>query len=112
MVRDIQTRLREFHVYRLVVEKIALTMPQVKKYNPPPNPAKVTDPRAAAYIEKYGDHSWEVDALPPTVLTQLIRAAFDKHIDKARMEAIKKQEEKDKTLLREAARQLESHDEP
>jgi hypothetical protein len=102
MVRDINDRLKEFGVLRLEVEKVGLTIAQVKQYNPPPNPAKITDSRAAAYIEKFGHHSWEVDALPPQVLTTLIRAAFRKHIDKSKMDEIKKREETDKELLRKA----------
>lgn len=102
MVRDIKDRLTEFGVLDLRVEKIALTIAQVKQYNPPPNPAKITDSRAAAYIEKFGHSSWEVDALPPQVLTRLIRAAFDRHIDKVQMNAIKMREDDDKELLRKA----------
>lgn len=102
MVRDIKDRLKEFGVLRLEVEKIGLTIAQVKQYNPPPNPAKITDSRAKAYIEKFGHSSWEVDALPPQVLTRLIRAAFDRHIDKGKMNEIKKREETDKELLRKA----------
>lgn len=102
MVRDIKERLKEFRVVWLEVEKVALTTAQVKQYNPPPNPAKITDPRAATYRAKHGDYSWEVDALPPPVLTQLIRAAFKRHVDMKKMNEWKKQEEADKKMLREA----------
>lgn len=106
MVRDIKERLTEFGVYRLEVEKIGLTIAQVKQYNPPPNPAKVEDSRAKAYIAKFGPHSWEVDALPPQVLTQLVRRAFAKYVDKDKVAAIKAQEEKDKEALRAAAAKI------
>ncbi len=106
MVRDIKDRLKEFGVLWLQVEKIGLTIAQVKQYNPPPNPAKITDSRAKDYIAKFGPHSWEVDALPPQVLTQLVRRAFAKHVDKAKVEAIKTQEEKDKEALRVAAAKI------
>lgn len=106
MVRDIETRLKEFGVLRLQVEKLGLTMEQVRKYKPPPNPAKVTDPRAGAYRAKFGDSSWEVDALPPNVLTQIIRVAFNAVVDKKLMDEIKVKEELDKTRLREAVAKL------
>jgi len=106
MVRDIGERLKEFGVPRLVVEKIGLTIAQVKQYNPPPNPAKLTDSRAKDYVAKFGSHSWEVDALPPQVLTQLVRRAFAKYVDKAKVEAIKAQEVKDKDALRAAAEKI------
>lgn len=106
MVRDISTRLDEFGCWFLKVQKVALTMAQVKQYNPPPNPAKITDPRAGAYIAKYGEHSWEVDALPPDVLARLIRSSFAGVVNDSKMKAIKKREELDKTRLREAVASL------
>lgn len=57
------------------VNRIALNMDQIKQYNPPPNPAKLTDSRATQYINEYGDESWELDALEPRVLTELIESA-------------------------------------
>jgi hypothetical protein len=48
-------------------------MSQVEQYDPPPNPAKITDSRARDYIIKFGSSSWELDALDPTVLDGLIR---------------------------------------
>mgnify|MGYP000990779512 CR=1 FL=1 len=72
MTRDIQDRLDLFgsNVY---VKRVALTMGQIATYNPPPNPAKITDSRASKYIEEYGDESWELDALEPKVITDLIK---------------------------------------
>jgi len=101
MVRDIETRLVEFGCSDLTVTKIALTMAQVDEYDPPPNPAKIADPRAKAYIEKFGDSSWEVDALPPDVLAQLIRDAFEAAIDVSALDEIKEQEEADKQWLKD-----------
>lgn len=108
MVRDIDDRLGEFGCLRMDVKKLALTMEQVKRYDPPPNPAKITDPRAKDYIAKYGDKSWEVDALPPDVLARLIRRGFESVIDKEMMDVIKKREEEDKHRLREAVASLET----
>lgn len=99
MVRDIQDRLDEFLV-TVDVFKIALTMRQVEEYGPPPNPAKITDPRAADFIARYGSTSWEVDALPPDVLQKIIRAALDDVLDRPLMDAVIEQEEEDKETLR------------
>ncbi|KKL20583.1 hypothetical protein LCGC14_2454000, partial [marine sediment metagenome] len=71
MTRDIQDRLYMFGS-RVAVRRIALDMKQVEKYSPPPNPAKTTDSRYAAYRDEYGDDSWELDALDPRVITELI----------------------------------------
>lgn len=98
MVRDIQNRLNIFNV-KVAVVKIALTKFQIDLYNPPSNPAKMSDPRATAYVKKHGAVSWEVDALPPDVLGNIIEEAFTKLIDKAKVNAVKRQEEKDKKWL-------------
>jgi len=65
----------------LEVRRIALNADQIEQYNPPPNPAKLTDSRSADYVEQYGDESWELDALDPTVLAGLINAEIDALID-------------------------------
>jgi len=75
MTRDIEDRLRLFVGHRasgLEVRRIALNMDQVEQYNPPPNPAKLTDSRVGNYLIQHGDQSWELDALEPTVLAALI----------------------------------------
>ena len=108
MVRDIEARLREFRCDDLTVTKIALTMAQVEEHDPPPNPAKISDPRAKAYIEKFGDSSWEVDALPPDVLAQLIRNAFEDCIDTAALDEVKEQEEEDKQWLKDKLKERET----
>lgn len=54
-------------------ERIALNMDQIQELNPPPNPAKLTDSRAKGYIEQFGYQSWELDAMPPEYLRNLIQ---------------------------------------
>lgn len=76
MTRDIIDRLNLFGaggVCAVDLRRLALNQDQVEQYNPPPNPAKITDSRAAEYIKNYGDESWELDALPPDVLAGLVR---------------------------------------
>jgi hypothetical protein len=99
MVRDIRDRLETFGA-EVTVEKIALTMEQIRQYRPPPNPAKVTDPRAAEYIAKYGNQSWELDALPPNVLSKILKLALNGLIDKMEYNRIKELEEEEKSKLK------------
>lgn len=61
---------------------IALTREQIKQYSPPPNPAKLTDPRAKDYIAEFGDKSWEVDALRPEILNSILTQAIERFIDR------------------------------
>ena len=80
MTRDIQDRLQLFGS-TVNVDRIALTWDQIEQYNPPPNPAKTTDARYVSYQEQYGDDSWELDALEPRILSDLIRTAVQSRID-------------------------------
>ena len=100
MTRDIDDRQDLFSDQRGVkVERIALTMKQIEKYNPPPNPAKITDSRADAYIKKYGRSSWELDALDPKKLRDLIKRTVLKYRDQDIYDQDVKREEKYKETL-------------
>jgi hypothetical protein len=105
MVRDIEDRLAMFGA-TVDVEKIGLTMAQVERYNPPPNPAKLSDPRSAEYVEKHGAVSWEVDALPPEVLNRLVRHSIEGVLDSDKMDAVKRREETDRKRLRKAVEEI------
>lgn len=108
MVRDIGERLREFGVRDLNMVKVALTMEQVEEHEPPPNPAKRSDSRFEKYSELHGDESWEVDALPPQVLQQLIRDQLESVLDRKAWEKTIEREERDKAKLKKAVKGIES----
>ncbi len=100
MVRDIGDRMQIFGCgAEFEIRKIALTLAQVKKYNPPPNPAKHTDPRSKEFIAKYGVSSWEVDAINPKELTRIIIKEIESYIDKDTMQIILDKENEDKRKL-------------
>ena len=80
MPRDIADRLKLFGA-NVEIRRVALTMKQIQTFNPPPNPAKTTDKRAADYIRKFGEQSWELDALEPQFITQLIQSEIRKLMD-------------------------------
>lgn len=81
MTRDNKDRIwlfsEESHVK---VRRLALNSDQVQRYNPPPNPAKLSDSRATDYIRRFGDSSWELDALQPQVIEQIIENAIREEI--------------------------------
>jgi len=111
MIRDIEARIREFAEidfanFPLEIISIALTAEQIKKYNPPPNPAKMSDPRAKEFMRLYGGMSWEVDALPPNVLNKLLDKEIRKHIDIDLYEEIVNREGEDKEKLRSLIKYL------
>jgi hypothetical protein len=98
MTRDIEDRLTTFWA-DVEVQRLALTLDQIREYDPPPNPAKVSDPRAGDYILQYGSVSWELDALEPAVLSQLVRDAVDELRDQERWDAaVESEEESDQGL--------------
>jgi len=100
MTRDIQDRLKMFGS-SVEVERIALTMDQIDEYQPPPNPAKTTDSRYASYRDVYGDDSWELDALDPRVLTELITRSVGSHTqDEKRRKRIREQERDRKKIMK------------
>lgn len=105
MVRDVQARLRIFRC-KTKVKKIALTMAQIEQYNPPPNPAKMSDSRAQGYVDTHGESSWELDALTPDVLNKLLHKEIKQIIDMKKYNAIIKEEEEEVEALKEATEKL------
>jgi hypothetical protein len=99
MDRDIETRLEQLSRSLVTVRRIALTMNQVESYAPPPNPAKMTDSRAAEYVSKYGQVSWELDALNPRVLIDLVENEILSWRDEVDWQEMADQEEQEKQKL-------------
>lgn len=98
MTRDITDRLTMFSG-GVEVKRLALNMEQVNQYTPPPNPAKMTDSRFIGYIELYGDESWELDALEPQVIHDLIEDAVLGLRDNDIFMQVRGEEERDKERL-------------
>lgn len=120
MIRDIKDRTLQFIMgdfgwecsetsasnFGFSVLAIALTLEQIKQYNPPPNPAKVSDPRAKDFIKQFGRTSWEVDALRPDVLNNLLEQAILDSIDEDNFLEIVGREDADKDKLRSLVKYL------
>lgn len=116
MTRDVQERMRLFTEYTdgdrqcVDVHRIALNMDQVKKLNPPENPAKITDPRADDYISKFGRKSWELDAIEPKKLAKLVEDAIKLYIDDEKWEEAEARKQKGKDALRKMANEYNEED--
>ena len=84
MTRDLEARLRLFlghhapaALAKLSVRRLGLSMAQVQQYAPPPNFAKETDSRFDKYVERFATtECWELDALDPAVIADLIEQAI------------------------------------
>lgn len=84
MTRDLQERIMVFcegKVPEISLTRVALNMDQIEEKRPPPNPAKMTDSRVGNYIAQYGNQSWELDALEPRYLENLIVEDIEQYID-------------------------------
>lgn len=81
MTRDVRERLALFCGQPIDVKRLALNKSQVDEHNLPPNPAKLSDSRSSAYVDKFGESSWELDALPPQVLVNYVVAAVSRRLD-------------------------------
>ena len=88
MTRDLRERIALFADEYITIGghepeviRIALTMNQIEEKSPPPNPAKPTDSRFSEYMKRYGDESWELDALEPAYLSDLVEGHIEQWID-------------------------------
>jgi len=106
MTRDNEKRLKLYAGREVEVRRLALNIDQVREYNPPPNFAKETDSRYAAYVENFGPECWELDALSPTVISNLIRAELDQMIDPIEWERGVRAERHSRVELIKAARRI------
>lgn len=99
MTRDNADRLAMFAEGRVDVRRIALNMPQVEQYNPPPNPTKESDGRSGAYIAEFGGECWELDALDPHVIDRLVREHVGGLIDRKKWKAAEDEEKANRQAL-------------
>lgn len=102
MTRDIGKRLETF-MGGLEVRRLALNWDQIQEFSPPPNPTKLGDSRAAAYITEFGHESWELDALEPSVLVNLIRDTVIEFRDDDKWAQMVEREDEDRALLSKAS---------
>lgn len=92
--------LQEEHNLNFDIIPIALTKEQIRLHKPPPNPAKMQDPRAGDYVAQHGKKSWEVDALKPEILNSLLEEGIAEYMDRGQYENMVESEAADKERLR------------
>lgn len=63
-------------------KRVALNMDQIQQFNPPPFPAKPSSTRFTSYCNEHDtDDAWELDALDPAALRQLITDNVEEYFD-------------------------------
>jgi len=105
MARDLQDRFELFRVPDVHFHRIALTMEQIEEKDPVPNPAKLTDPRAEGYIARFGDKSWELDALEPSDIDKLVTKAIMDIVDVDRWNESCEEEKRGRSVLVQVSQQ-------
>jgi hypothetical protein len=107
MTRDLQERLSLYTGSHVELHRLALNMRQIEEEQPPENPAKTTDARYTAYEREYGTSSWELDALSPAYLSDLVQNSINEYVDTEALEDRQFQIEEVKSKLRDMAAQFE-----
>ena len=104
MTRDNIERLALYAWQEVEVRRIALNMDQVRQHNPPPSFVKDGDTRTSGYRERFGtDECWELDALSPTLIADLIRTEIEQLIDWPKWRSAQAKEKRRRGLLDTAA---------
>ena len=108
MTRDLIDRMELFSYggADFEVHRLALNYDQIEEHRPPPNPAKMTDSRFVKYRQRFGDKSWELDALSPTILNGIIEERIKQYIDEPQWEKWARKDKKDRARIAALAKHL------
>jgi hypothetical protein len=102
MHRDNVERLARYAGQEIEVRRIALTLDQAREL--PTNPVKEKDSRTAKYRREFGTSDcWELDALSPTAIADLIRTEIRDMIDPNAWQSSLHREERYRKLLANVA---------
>jgi hypothetical protein len=86
-----------------VVQRVALTEDQIRRFRLPTRPTKRDGNRHA---DSFDGDSVELDALPPDELRSMVRAAVEEHISPRAVEILRAAEESERDLIRSLAESL------
>jgi hypothetical protein len=106
MTRDVRDRLERYSDGPVDVVRLGLNWDQVQRHQLPENPVKFKDSRAASYVERFGEHSWELDALKPTVLVSLVENGIKQFLDLTLWRTMEAQQQRDQDVLQTIIEEL------
>lgn len=92
--------IREGKNVHLEVRRIALTYEQILEYGLPPSPLKKVGQGRKEYKEKFGDRVWELDALDPLTLRNILEEEIKRLIDWEKWERREKEVEESRNRLK------------
>jgi hypothetical protein len=107
ITRTVERGIREFAPdAEIVFSRVAVTPQQVKSLGLPTRPTKRTDSRSRTFKGE----SVEVDAIPPTVLRQLVRHCIEKHVDRRALAKTQEVEAMERDTLAAFRQQMRGFD--
>lgn len=90
----------DFHVRAIHPVKVALTRAQIDEHRLPPSmEAKTTSSRTEGFVAQHGRHVWELEALAPVTLQEIVRNAVVSVTDMRRLAQEEERETADATKL-------------
>lgn len=97
-----EDRVNMYARHQIDFRRIALTLPQIEEFSPPPNFVKETDSRTKWYIDRFEtEDCWELDALSPKTVDQIIRDQIEPLIDREAWDKTLANEEEHRSTLSE-----------
>ena len=92
-------RLEQFGV-DVQIDRIGLTLDQIRRLDLPPNVAKESDGNYKKYVQDTGlTQSWELDALPPDILSGIFTEAINKLTDSEALKDMQERQKRDKSYF-------------
>ena len=82
------------------VERLAAKPEQIEEYGLITQPVTYTDSRARKFIERYGNETVELDAIPASEVRRLVRDAIERHMDPRRLELLRMVEQEERAGIR------------
>jgi ParB-like nuclease domain len=97
----------DFDIAEVEAVKVALNAEQVQELNLPPHTkAKAGSSRRDEFVSKHGENVWELEAVPPVTLVQMLRKGIDCVIDTDRFNAEVDSEAEDAAFLDEVRQRV------
>jgi len=102
--RAIERTLREFAYEEIHFKRLAVTPEQIRDWNLPSRPTKMSDSRAARFG---GQRSVELEAIEPNRLRDLVRRAIQRHMPASRYKQLRDEEAAERARLIKMVEDLE-----
>lgn len=69
------------------MHRVALNIDQIRRLKLEENDVKIKDSRSEEYVEKFGPHCWELDAIEPNTLAMIVEHQIRSLINKSQWDA-------------------------